>query len=157
LRLHRGKREHAIHHGIWCLARDVFLVHSATLEKGKALPKILIIDDDPDAAEVAAHKLQAEPSWKVQFLKGPFIDLNQLEDGPVDIILLDVEMPALSGEEAIRFLQGTTRFKDSKILFHSSVDEEKLKMLAITKGASGYIHKSASAEDMIAKVKKALG
>ena len=64
-----------------------------------------------------------------------------MQDRP-DILLLDVLMPNLGGDEICRQLKDDPDTKDITIVFHSNIPEEILKDLVSQCNADGYIIKS---------------
>lgn len=58
-----------------------------------------------------------------------------------DIVLLDVNMPALSGDLLFDLISKDVREQKIPVLFYSSLDESCLKKLKITKGITDYILK----------------
>jgi DNA-binding NarL/FixJ family response regulator len=68
-----------------------------------------------------------------------------------DVVLMDVDMPGLSGIEAIRVLRMT--FPAMIILVLSNYNDEEYIKDAMAAGASGYITKNIGAEDLAALIK----
>ncbi|MGB0776914.1 MAG: response regulator [Flavobacteriaceae bacterium] len=63
-----------------------------------------------------------------------------------DILLLDIQLPGTKGHEAIPKLRHT--LKESKIIIFSNSEDEQTVLDALKLGADGYIHKSASLEEV---------
>jgi len=66
-----------------------------------------------------------------------------------DVVLMDISMPRLSGIDATRRIAGTGR---TKVLALSMHDGQSYVEEALRAGASGYIHKNASAEDLFSAI-----
>jgi CheY-like chemotaxis protein len=60
--------------------------------------ELLLVDDDADAAEVLMDALEAE-GYRVRMAHEGQEGLDRLEDGYPDMVVLDVEMPKLTGPE----------------------------------------------------------
>lgn len=73
--------------------------------------------------------------------------LDQLPTTPADVVLMDLNMPGLSGFEAIPLLR--EQFPEVRILILSMLDHEKYVHQALEAGALGYILKNASKEEII--------
>jgi CheY-like chemotaxis protein len=58
-----------------------------------------------------------------------------------DLVLLDVNMPRVSGPQFCRFIKTNDRFRSIKVLFCSGEDREKMAALAAEYGADGYVLK----------------
>ncbi len=68
------------------------------------------------------------------------------KDLTLDVLLLDVTMPGMSGLEGIRPIK--TRYPGLKIIMHSNFDDEDKIMRAQRSGAAGYVLKNASAPQL---------
>lgn len=66
-----------------------------------------------------------------------------------DVILMDISMPRLSGIDATRRI---ARLGRTKILALSMHDGQSYVEEALRAGASGYVHKNASAEDLFSAI-----
>jgi DNA-binding NarL/FixJ family response regulator len=73
---------------------------------------------------------------------------------PVDLAVLDVAMPRLTGIQAARQL--TEHRPEMKVLILSMHDNEQFFFEALRAGASGYVLKSAAHEDLVAACRAAL-
>ena len=73
-----------------------------------ALPtrRLLVADDEPDAAEVLAQLLRLMlPGWSVSVVHGGQAAVEQARRDPLDVVVLDIEMPVLGGAEAAAALR----------------------------------------------------
>jgi len=73
--------------------------------------------------------------------------LRLLETTEIDAVLMDLEMPGMSGLEALDHLH--TRFPGVAVVILSMHDRDDFVRRAITQGAAGYLLKSASREELI--------
>jgi CheY-like chemotaxis protein len=64
-----------------------------------------------------------------------------------DLVLLDVNMPGVNGEELCRFIKNNTLFAGIRVVFCSAAEESELQRLVQTCGADGYVRK----DQLIAK------
>jgi CheY-like chemotaxis protein len=102
--------------------------------------KILVIDDDP-VHLVLTKDLLEEEGHEVLVHGTPFGATQKiLVTGP-DLVLLDVNMPALSGEGLASLLRRHPRTHGTRILLHSSNDEEALRAAVERLGLTGYVCK----------------
>ena len=67
-------------------------------------PRILIIDDDSNILEIYRGFLGQE-TFKVTFLKSPQDAWKALEAQSFDLIITDLQMPFLDGEELIEIIR----------------------------------------------------
>lgn len=75
---------------------------------------------------------------------GSFPDcLNLMRDygqSHPDVVLMDIQMPVISGIEAVKMLHGA--YPDSKVLMLTNFDDDEMVFRAICNGASGYLLKN---------------
>lgn len=77
--------------------------------------------------------------------------ITHLETAPCDIILMDIEMPGMSGIEATKIVK--EHFPDIQILIQTVFFEDEFIFNAICAGASGYILKSTTPEGYLNAIK----
>jgi DNA-binding NarL/FixJ family response regulator len=70
----------------------------------------------------------------------------------LDVVLLDIAMPGLDGLEALQVVR--RRWPELPVLMLSTYPERQYAVRCIQMGASGYLHKSADPDDMVAAVRK---
>lgn len=76
---------------------------------------------------------------------------NQLKP---DIVVMDMSMPGIGGLEALRRI--ITKDPQAKVLMFSMHENINFAMQAMTSGASGYLTKSAEANDLVNAVKQVM-
>lgn len=118
------------------------------------MSEILIIDDSPTAVEKARRVLVSgghEVSWLSKM-----IELGgRLRSSPPSMILLDLNMPGLSGEGFARLIN---RFTSGRIpiVIHSSEDRAKLASITRELQAAAWVHKSEVDESLLSTVNRVL-
>jgi CheY-like chemotaxis protein len=105
--------------------------------------KILVVDDD-DLHLYTTKELLEDEKWDVFTYKSNHgIGVtNHVKDMQPDLILLDINMPGLSGEQLAKLL----RWRNTPFIFYSSNDEDSLRESVLRYGAKGYICKGDIAE-----------
>jgi DNA-binding NarL/FixJ family response regulator len=73
--------------------------------------------------------------------------------GGLDLVLLDIAMPGMDGLEVLQALRRD--WPALPVLMLSTYPERQYAVRCIQLGASGYLHKSADPDDMVAAVRKA--
>jgi CheY-like chemotaxis protein len=68
------------------------------------MPKILIVDDEPDLVEMIADELR-DDGWEVGSAGDGVEAVLRVMDGGWDAILMDVRMPRLDGIHALRLIK----------------------------------------------------
>lgn len=118
------------------------------------MKKILVIDDDPMNLKMASFLLTKQ-SYEVVTAGSGDEGLKILEDTPVDLILLDIEMPEMDGIETFQCIM--VEHMDIPVMFlTASVDSQNI-IEALRLGAVDYITKPFVPEDLLGRVSKVIG
>lgn len=117
--------------------------------------RILIIDDDEVVLATTQALLQAV-GYEVSTHTGPFGASSVISSTRPDLVLLDVNMPGLSGPGLAALVRRQTRAAGVRIFFYSSSDDEVLQASVDSTGADGYIRKGDRAE-LREEIARALG
>jgi two-component system OmpR family response regulator len=116
--------------------------------------KILVVDDSEICREVARSALEAG-GFVVTALESPIgLSLAVQRERPA-LVLIDVMMPALSGDKAVAVLRGRRLHKCAMVLYSDRPSAE-LNELAVAAGAAGYICKSADVGALVQSVRRFL-
>ncbi|MEW9702218.1 response regulator transcription factor [Paenibacillus sp. SI8] len=113
---------------------------------------VLIVDDDKEIVELMRDFLEDEQFGVVEAYNAAQA-LEAMDRNRVDCILLDVMMPGQSGLELCRQIRKT---QDTPILFLSSRGEDVDKIRGLSLGGDDYIVKSATPEEVVARIKAVL-
>jgi two-component system, cell cycle response regulator len=117
--------------------------------------KLLIIDDDPDALEVAKSRLARE-SVDIVCASGGISGLEAARRERPDLILLDLDMPDISGFETCRRMKSDVELCMIPVLFLSGSSTPEDKVRGLDLGAVDYITKPFDAFELRARVRAAL-
>ena len=117
---------------------------------------ILIIDDDENYANMVQQRLERAGHY-VDLHIGPFGATKAVSQLGVDLVLLDVFMPGLSGPQLLEVMRQNANTRRAKIVFCSSMDPGPLMALAQEHRADGFIPKSAERHELLAVVARVLG
>ena len=79
--------------------------------------------------------------------------LKLLKSLPVDLVLLDANMPEMSGFELCTLLKADPALRDIPVVFLSAADDASHKVEAFRSGASDYLSKPFQLEEVHARVK----
>ncbi len=102
--------------------------------------RILVIDDSP-TVYAAIRMLLVPEGHEVNYLSR-FVDLPQtMRVSPPDVVILDLEMPALSGQRVGQYVR-KYETKSTPIIVHSSRPENDLASAAEEVGAATWVQKS---------------
>lgn len=114
------------------------------------MARILIIDDDPVFAELTARRLSTG-GHTVEVRHEATGILTEIRRVEYDLLLIDVVMPGISGPLLMSAL-GASDSARPRLAFLSSTDVAKLASLAEEHKADGWISKSTTRVELLAKV-----
>ena len=78
--------------------------------------------------------------------------VENIEETQPDVILMDIELPMVSGIEAVRMIR--EKYSDVKILMETIFEEDEKIFQSICNGAQGYILKSTPPEEILDSIKE---
>ena len=117
--------------------------------------KILAVDDSPTFLQELTSQLRDENYDVVQVRSGAEA-LELLAVQSVDLILLDLEMPGLSGEETCRRIKATPAGRAIPLLILTSRDDADAMVESMNAGADDYVPKSSDFEILKARLRAQL-
>ncbi|MGX8774192.1 MAG: response regulator transcription factor [Bacillota bacterium] len=110
---------------------------------------ILVVDDEPSITELVKLYLEKE-DFDIRVAHNGTDALNEIENDPPDLIVLDVMLPDINGVDLC--LDIRKRY-NMPILFLSCKDQEIDKIVALSVGGDDYITKPFLPGEMVARVK----
>jgi CheY-like chemotaxis protein len=102
--------------------------------------KIMVIDDDEQVLQVTQELLE-HAGYDVVTLRHGIGATSAIRAHQPDLLLLDINMPALSGENLVTVILANEHTRSVPILFYSSNDEDSLLESVARQGVAGYICK----------------
>ncbi|MDQ1829795.1 putative bifunctional diguanylate cyclase/phosphodiesterase [Massilia scottii] len=118
-----------------------------------ALPRILLIDDEPRLLS-ALHDLLRDRGFELVTAKSGAEALAQLSTRRFDLVLLDLRLPDMSGHEIMDFIN--ERDIDADVIVMSGDVGIEAAIGALKRGAYDYLRKPYSREEMLKTVGNAL-
>lgn len=114
-----------------------------------ARARVLVVDDDPNQLELLRRTLA--PHFDVQTHNSALGVTNLVRHGEPDLVLLDVNFPALKGDQVVGLARRHAP-RGTKFILYSSADESRLRSLALASGADGYLCKSVQGLELIQRL-----
>ena len=106
---------------------------------------ILVVDDDHAHLQSTKGILESE-GYQVTIHDQPFGSTQMILRTRPDLVLLDVNMPGLSGDRLIDVYRANGQTRNVRVLLYSSNDEDSLRELATKLQLDGYICKGSPSE-----------
>lgn len=125
--------------------------------------RILIVDDSAEFRALVVRFLRdggfddiaEEASAEEAFDRIGLMNPDGSLPAPVDLILLDIDLPGASGIDACRRIKGDERFRDVPILMVTANTDMALLQQSFEAGASDYITKPIRRGELLARLKSA--
>ncbi|MBX3607823.1 MAG: response regulator transcription factor [Piscinibacter sp.] len=129
---------------------------SATASAGLPRLRLLIADDHAIVREGMKRILDATgEGWSIAEASTGFQALDVLRHQPIDLAIVDLSMPGMSGLELIRRIKA--EFPAVGVLVLSMHAEEQYALRAFKSGANGYVTKDGAAAELVGAVRKVAG
>ncbi len=121
------------------------------------MTKIAIIEDDQAISQMYRFKFEAE-GYNVETAENGKLGLELTEKMKPDVILLDLMMPEMNGDEMLEKLRKTTWGKDIKVIILTNMGEQEIPDSVRKHGVNAVILKADMTPRQVAElVKKQLG
>lgn len=119
------------------------------------MTKILLVDDHPLMRKGLAMTLGAEPDLQVTAqAESAEAALEIIDDGAIDLAVVDISLPGMSGIELVKHLQA---FRPTlPVLIVSRHDESLYAERALRAGAKGYVMKLEASDTIVDAVRRVL-
>lgn len=117
--------------------------------------KILLVDDDSDLLSIRELRLQAD-GYVVKAVNNSATAMDAIASFQPDLIILDLIMPALSGETLLKQVRQDECFRKIKIIVNTGKSFECDERRCLDSGADGYLAKPAEHDALIGLIRKLL-
>jgi len=114
--------------------------------------KILIIDDDREYISQIAEILEEEEGYSVGFTTDGYVAFDMLNAVTYDLIILDLNMPRISGMEVLKELKNTKTTRLIPVLMSTGDSSVEAVKKAIKLGADDYIVKPLDVDMFLDKI-----
>ena len=115
--------------------------------------RVLVVDDEPNILRFLRTALTAE-GYLVSEAESGEAAIVTLRRGRIDLLILDLGLPGLSGFDVIRQLRETG--SATPIIVLSSRTDESGKVTALDMGADDYVTKPFGMEELLARIRAAV-
>jgi len=118
--------------------------------------QILVVEDEPDIAGLIKHSLERSGHVEVSVVTSGDAALQQVTDQAPDLMILDLNLPVLSGLEVCRLLRARPATAQLPIIMLTARTGEADRVSGLDLGADDYITKPFSVRELAARVRAVL-
>lgn len=120
------------------------------------MTKIAIIEDDPVISQMYRMKFESD-GFSIQLANNGSRGVAMVKDFKPDMILLDLEMPEMNGDEALKQIRSHDWGKTVPVIILTNLGEEEAPKSLKTLGVTSYIVKAnLTPSEVVSRVKEAL-
>ncbi len=117
--------------------------------------RILIVDDDPSYAGIVRNWIKDR--YKVDIVTAGMQAITFLIKNPVDLVLLDYDMPVADGPQVLMMLRQEEATKHIPVVFLTGIDTKEEVARVVSLKPDGYILQTTTREELIDYLGKKLG
>jgi len=118
-------------------------------------PRVLVVDDYPDAREMYSEYLEFSGFDVIQAVNG-MEALRRAVDAAPDIILMDLSLPVMDGWEATRRLKEDARTNRIPVVALTGHALAGISEGAIKAGCDAFVTKPCLPEDLVKEIRRVL-
>jgi two-component system OmpR family response regulator len=130
---------------------NVTTPHHAALTRTDGSPlRVLVVDDEPNLAELLAMALRLE-GWEITVAHTGSKAVTAAKRNRPDAVVLDMMLPDFDGLEVMRRMRG--QLPDVPVLFLTARDSVEDRVAGLTAGGDDYVTKPFSLEEVVARLR----
>ncbi len=115
--------------------------------------RVLIVEDERDIAGLIKHTLERAGDAEAEIVESGDAALRAVSARPPDLIILDLNLPVLSGSEVCRILRGRSDGRHLPIIMLTARTAENDRVSGLELGADDYVTKPFSLRELNARVR----
>ena len=123
---------------------------------GATKRRVLVVEDERDIADLLKHTLERSGDVEVELVYSGDQALQAAVEQVPDLILLDLNLPVLSGLEVCRILRSKPVTQGIPVIMLTARTSESDRVTGLDLGADDYITKPFSTREVAARVRAAL-
>jgi signal transduction histidine kinase len=114
-------------------------------------PSVLVVEDTPDLRGFVAQTLGQE--FRVEVAQDGEEGLRKVESLRPDVLVTDIMMPRMSGDELVRQVRARPELDATPVLLLSARADDALRVRLLSSGAQDYVVKPFLAAELVARVR----
>jgi two-component system chemotaxis response regulator CheY len=120
------------------------------------LHRILVVDDSPTMRRMVMTSLKALGNVQFGQAGSGLEAIERLALSPVDLMILDLNMPEMHGVEVLQFLRSHKTYRMLPVVVLTTRGDEASRTAAMSAGATDYLTKPFQAETLLDRASKLL-
>jgi DNA-binding response OmpR family regulator len=120
------------------------------------VPRVLVVEDEQDIAALIKHALERSGDAHVDVVGSGDTALRAVADQAPDLVILDLNLPVLSGTEVCRLLRARPETAALPIIMLTARTSEADRVAGLDSGAADYVTKPFSLKELSARVRAVL-
>ena len=136
-------------------SQHLFKDHSQPRDKTNNF-RLLLVDDEPVNRQVLSNHLCVQNYQLLEASGGEQALQMIAEQGPFDLILLDIMMPKMSGYEVCEIIRKTHHINDLPVIFLTAKNQLNDMVHSFAIGANDYLSKPVSKQELLTRVETQL-
>src|SRR5262245_24382575 len=117
---------------------------------------VLIVEDEQDIAGLIKHTLERAGDTEANIVGSGDAALKSVSEEPPDLIILDLNLPVVSGVEVCRILRSRSDGRHVPIIMLTARTSEDDRVTGLELGADDYVTKPFSLRELTARVRAVL-
>ncbi len=120
------------------------------------VPRVLVVEDEQDIAALIKHALERSGDATVDIAGSGDTALRAVADQAPDLVILDVNLPVMSGAEVCRLMRTRPESARIPIIMLTARTSEADRVAGLDLGADDYVTKPFSLRELAARVRAVL-
>ncbi len=116
-------------------------------------PRVLVVEDEQDIAGLIKHTLERSGDASVEVVGRGDEALRSISGRQPDLVILDLNIPVISGEEVCRMLRQRPETRHLPIIMLTARTSESERVAGLDLGADDYVTKPFSLRELGARVR----
>jgi DNA-binding response OmpR family regulator len=121
-----------------------------------APPRVLVVEDEQDIAGLIKHTLERSGDASVEIAGRGDAALRSIAARPPDLVILDLNLPGLGGDDVCRMLRQRSETAHLPIIMLTARTSETDRVAGLDLGADDYVTKPFSLRELSARVRAVL-
>jgi DNA-binding response OmpR family regulator len=120
------------------------------------VPRVLVVEDEQDIAALIKHALERSGDAHVEVVGSGDTALRAVADQAPDLVILDLNLPVISGTEVCRLMRARPETANVPIIMLTARTSEAERVAGLDMGADDYVTKPFSLRELSARVRAVL-